>query len=62
MTTGETKQFLDLHGLQLYNDIINDKLGTKVGSSTIRTIWRGTQAEYDALSSYDNNTLYVITQ
>ena len=33
-----------------------------VASQYIASIWRGTQAEYDALSSYDNNTLYVITQ
>lgn len=33
-----------------------------VASQYIANIWRGTQVEYDALSSYDNNTLYVITQ
>jgi hypothetical protein len=32
-----------------------------VTSSTITTIWRGTQAEYNALSpNYDNNTFYII--
>jgi len=24
-------------------------------------IWRGTQAQYNALSSYDSNTIYIIT-
>ena len=27
----------------------------------IPQIWRGTQVQYDSLSSYDNNTIYIIT-
>lgn len=33
-----------------------------VSSSTVSNIWTGTQAQYDALSSYDSNTLYVIEE
>ena len=36
-----------------YNDLSN--------KPTIPQIWRGTQSEYDALSSYDSNTIYIIT-
>lgn len=36
-----------------YNDLTN--------KPTIPTIWRGTQVQYDALSSYDSNTIYIIT-
>ena len=32
-----------------------------VQSDTITTIWSGTQAQYNALSSYSNSTLYVIS-
>ena len=38
----------------------NGKLATKVDSSTVTSIWSGTQQEYDDLQSYDNNTLYII--
>lgn len=37
-----------------------DVLANAVMSESISKIWRGTQAEYDALGSYDNNTLYII--
>lgn len=30
--------------------------------SSMPTFWKGTQAEYDALGSYDNNTVYLITE
>lgn len=30
--------------------------------SDIPSIWKGTQAEYDALGTYDNNTLYFIQE
>lgn len=33
-----------------------------VSSATINTIWTGTQEDYDALSSYSNDTLYFIDQ
>ena len=32
------------------------------GASTAYTIWCGTQAEYDALQTYDNNTVYLIKE
>lgn len=32
-----------------------------VKSQTIAIIWSGTQAQYNALSSYSNSTLYVIS-
>lgn len=36
-------------------------LSNFVQSATVRTIWSGTQAQYNALSSYSNSTLYVIS-
>ena len=33
-----------------------------VSSATINTIWTGTQAQYDALTTYSNDTLYFIDQ
>lgn len=30
-------------------------------TGTAPILWTGTQAEYDALSTYDNNTFYFIT-
>ena len=34
--------------------------GTVIGADST-SIWQGTRAEYDALETYDENTLYVIT-
>lgn len=36
---------------------INDRM---VSSSNVKTIWRGTQAEYDAITTKDASTLYII--
>ena len=36
-----------------YNDLTN--------KPTIPQIWTGTQSQYDALSSYDSNTIYIIS-
>lgn len=36
---------------------INDRM---VSSSDVKTIWRGTQAEYDAITTKDTSTLYII--
>lgn len=36
---------------------INDRM---VSSSNVKTIWRGTQAEYDAITTKDPNTFYII--
>lgn len=32
------------------------------GSSQSYTVWNGTQAEYDALATKDNNTIYLIKE
>lgn len=32
----------------------------KVGSDSVHTIWRGTQTEYDAITTKDASTLYII--
>lgn len=32
----------------------------KVSSSSVSTIWKGTQAEYDAITTKDHNTFYII--
>jgi len=36
-------------------------LGGKVGSTTINTIWTGSQTAYDAIGSKDSATLYLVT-
>lgn len=44
-----------------YDDVaLENKLTTKVESSSITTIWSGTQAEYDAITTKSDNILYVI--
>ena len=37
-------------------------LSSLVGSSQVHTIWKGTQQQYDALQTYDANTLYLIEE
>lgn len=37
-------------------------LSSLVGSSAVHTIWKGSQADYDDLESYDANTLYLIEE
>ena len=39
---------------------LNDLLSKKVGSTSVDTVWTGTQAEYDALTSKPFTTLYFI--
>lgn len=51
-TTAMTEAIVVLQG------IVNGK----VGSTSVSTIWKGTQAEYDVLPSYDANTLYLIEE
>lgn len=42
------------------NDL-NNRVSEAVTSSTITTIWKGSQQDYDSLApDYDNNTLYII--
>jgi len=39
---------------------VDDAMPMPVGSMAIRNFWVGTQAEYDGLGAYDDETLYVI--
>ena len=44
-----------------YDDVaLENKLTSKVESSSITTIWSGTQAEYDAITTKSDNILYII--
>lgn len=43
------------------NKVITSELEKKLDKSNAVKIARLTQAEYDALSTKDNNTLYIIT-
>ena len=44
-----------------YDDVaLENKLTAKVESETIKTIWSGTQAEYDAITTKSDNILYII--
>lgn len=51
--TGGTSRPASAEAVKVLND-------TKVSSTNIRTIQKLTQAEYDSLSTKDNNTLYII--
>jgi 3-methyladenine DNA glycosylase AlkC len=43
--------------------LLYDSLSTKVNGNTyITDIWKGTQAEYDAMASHDSTTLYLIEE
>ena len=49
---------------EVVSDALNDlnaQLTTRVSSTSVSTIWRGTQAEYDAITTKDANTFYIIT-
>lgn len=70
-TSGQTDEKLEeisfvtsSHINELHDDVdnINTELDSKVGSTSITTIWKGTQAEYDAITTKDNNTFYIITE
>lgn len=39
---------------------VDDSMTMPTGSYLVRWLWSGTQAEYDALGIYDNETVYVI--
>ena len=44
-----------------YDDVaLENKLTTKVESSSITTIWSGTQAQYDEITTKSDNILYII--
>jgi len=41
---------------------LQQTVNEKVASSTVVTIWSGTQQQYDALTVKDANTLYIIKE
>ena len=47
-------------GLTIDNQGVLSGPGGNVSSTSVFTIWSGSQADYTALGTYDNNTLYVI--
>lgn len=42
------------------NKTLSDVINSKVGSTSVATIWTGSQADYDAIATKDPNTLYII--
>ena len=42
------------------NAAISDAVQNKVSSTSVTTIWRGTQSQYDAITNKDEQTLYFI--
>ena len=44
----------------VYAGLKNEYEKIVVGNAQSYTIWHGTQAQYDALTTYDNNTIYLI--
>ena len=47
---------------ELFNKVNEKVLEDKVSSSSVATIWTGTQAEYDVITTKDSNTLYFIVE
>ena len=45
---------------EIYTNYIAHIYANVVMSDSIARIWKGSQSEYDNLSSYDNNTFYII--
>lgn len=43
------------------NSAISAATQNKVSSTSVTTIWRGTQAQYNAIAVKDNNTLYFVS-
>ena len=43
------------------NAAISNAVQNKVSSTSVTTIWRGTQSQYDAIAVKDNNTLYFVS-
>ena len=43
------------------NTAISNAVQNKVSSTSVTTIWRGTQSQYDAIAVKDNNTLYFVS-
>jgi hypothetical protein len=71
--SAETKSYVDSAATNLQDQIdtmdevvadalndLNGDLANKVSSSSVSTIWKGTQAEYDAIVSKDPATFYII--
>jgi hypothetical protein len=44
------------------SDTIYVTPNTNIASASVSTIWTGTQAEYDAITTKDVNTLYFIVE
>ena len=46
--------------IQIYGTLPGGGPDNAVTSDFITTIWKGTQAEYDAIDTKDENTMYLI--
>ena len=61
VTFGEAVESVaEIENTEIYGTYVAPHYTSAVTSDTIKSIWKGTQQEYDALSSYDNNTLYIV--
>ncbi len=61
VTFGEAvESVVEIENTEIYAEYVAPHYTNVVTSDTIKSIWKGTQQEYDALSSYDNNTLYIV--
>ena len=58
--SARTVDFLDDEDGLVISTALNDLKNTKVSSSSISTIWKGTQAEYDLITTKDPATFYII--
>ena len=71
--SAETKSYVDSAATNLQDQIdtmdevvadalndLNGELANKVSSSSVSTIWKGTQAEYDLIVTKDPATFYII--
>lgn len=64
ITSADTADFLDAEDGLVISTALNNLNSTKVSSSSVSTIWKGTQAEYDAETASgqtaDPATFYII--
>lgn len=58
--SGRTVDMSDYWTSAQTEDAISAATDNKVSSTSVSTIWKGTQAQYDAITAKDPNTFYII--
>lgn len=60
--TGETINVGENETIVEILDKITEQGSTPISSNVITSIWRGTEAEYEAITNPQDNVLYVIVE